>query len=125
MRMALITVLMAVGCTAAVDSGPPVLERSTPEREGIPSAAIEVFVDAVAESGFEVHSFMMLRHGKVVTDGWVGLTIGRDRPGRGGDTAFDAEARIPGLLTEAEAFNDALDCSMSPWASRTCGSSPL
>src|SRR5690606_2087565 len=34
------------------------------------SSGIEAFLDAVARSEFEVHSFMLLRHGKVVAEGW-------------------------------------------------------
>ncbi len=47
--------------------------RSTPEAEGISSAAISRFVDALAEPGRPleaVHSLMLLRHGKVVAEGW-------------------------------------------------------
>ncbi|MEJ2239321.1 MAG: serine hydrolase, partial [Gemmatimonadales bacterium] len=46
------------------------LERSTPEREGVSSAAIVDFLDAVAQSDHEFHSFMLLRHGKVIAEGW-------------------------------------------------------
>jgi CubicO group peptidase (beta-lactamase class C family) len=46
------------------------LERSIPEREGVSSAAIVDFLDAVAQSDHEFHSFMLLRHGKVIAEGW-------------------------------------------------------
>ena len=46
------------------------LERSTPEAEGVAPEGIEAFLDGVAESELEVHSFMLLRHGKVVAEGW-------------------------------------------------------
>lgn len=46
------------------------LPRSTPEAEGVSSPAIIDFLDAVAASPHELHSFMMLRHGKVVAEGW-------------------------------------------------------
>lgn len=46
------------------------LEKSTPEAEGISSAAIEGFLDKVKESLDELHSFMLLRHGRVVAEGW-------------------------------------------------------
>jgi CubicO group peptidase (beta-lactamase class C family) len=46
------------------------LERSTPEREGVTSAAIIDFLDAVEQSNHEFHSFMLLRHGKVIAEGW-------------------------------------------------------
>lgn len=49
---------------------PFVLPRSTPEQQGISSAAIRNFLDAVQKSGQEFHSLMILRHGNVITEGW-------------------------------------------------------
>lgn len=46
------------------------LSRSTPESQGIASAAISDFIDAVAQDGQELHSLMVLRHGQVVVEGW-------------------------------------------------------
>ena len=46
------------------------LPRSTPEAEGVASAGIEAFLDAVAREQFELHSLMVLRHGKVIAEGW-------------------------------------------------------
>ncbi|MDZ4401732.1 serine hydrolase [Prosthecobacter sp.] len=46
------------------------LARSMPEAEGVSSKAILDFLDAVAREKFELHSFMMLRHGKVIAEGW-------------------------------------------------------
>ncbi|MDB6137306.1 MAG: class beta-lactamase-related serine hydrolase [Verrucomicrobiaceae bacterium] len=46
------------------------LPRSTPEAEGVDSKGIEAFIDAIAHSKHELHSFMMLRHGKVISEGW-------------------------------------------------------
>jgi CubicO group peptidase (beta-lactamase class C family) len=49
------------------------LPVSTPEAEGIPSSAILDFIDAVEQHDDPldaVHSFMLLRHGKVVAEGW-------------------------------------------------------
>jgi CubicO group peptidase (beta-lactamase class C family) len=46
------------------------LPRSTPEQEGVSAAGISRFVDATAQSKTEFHSFMFLRHGKVVAEGW-------------------------------------------------------
>lgn len=46
------------------------LPRSTPEAEGVSSAGIQAFIDAIAHSKHELHSFMMLRHGKVIAEGW-------------------------------------------------------
>ena len=47
-----------------------VLPRSTPEAEGVSSNAIIQFLDAAAKSKTEFHSFMLLRHGKVIAEGW-------------------------------------------------------
>lgn len=52
---------------------PPVsndLQRSTPESQGIASTAILQFVEAVESQVHELHSFMLLRHGNVVAEGW-------------------------------------------------------
>ena len=45
------------------------LPRSTPEQQGVSSAAILNFVDAL-EKIDSVHSFMLLRHSNVVAEGW-------------------------------------------------------
>src|SRR5690349_6206555 len=46
------------------------LPRSVPETEGVSSSGINDFLDAIAKSKHEFHSFMFLRHGKVVAEGW-------------------------------------------------------
>ena len=46
------------------------IPRSTPETEGISSASISRFVDATSKSKTEFHSFMLLRHVKVIAEGW-------------------------------------------------------
>src|SRR6476469_4497790 len=46
------------------------LPRNTPEAEGVSSGAIITFLDSVAKSKHEFHSFMVLRHGKVIAEGW-------------------------------------------------------
>ncbi len=46
------------------------LARSTPEAQGISSAAILRFTEAVEQNIHELHSFMLLRHGNVVAEGW-------------------------------------------------------
>ena len=46
------------------------LIRSTPEAEGVSSEGINNFIDAVSKSKHELHSFMILRRGKVVSEGW-------------------------------------------------------
>jgi CubicO group peptidase (beta-lactamase class C family) len=67
-RLVISTVLLTViGCTAQDTT---LLERSVPEREGVSSEAILGFLDAVKTSDHEFHSFMFLRHGKVIAEGW-------------------------------------------------------
>ena len=46
------------------------LARSTPEAQGVSAAGILDFLDAVERENFELHSLMMLRHGKVIAEGW-------------------------------------------------------
>lgn len=46
------------------------LARSEPEAQGVAAAGILDFIDAIEREKFELHSFMMLRHGKVVAEGW-------------------------------------------------------
>jgi len=46
------------------------LTRSTPETEGVSSEGILRFVEAAEKSNIEFHSFMFLRHGKVIAEGW-------------------------------------------------------
>ncbi len=46
------------------------LPRSTPEAEGVASPGILAFLDAIAQSKYELHSFMLVRHGRVVAEGW-------------------------------------------------------
>src|ERR1700744_4333192 len=46
------------------------LPRSLPENEGVSASAISRFIDAAAQSRTEFHSFMLLRHGNVVAEGW-------------------------------------------------------
>ena len=49
---------------------PVALPRMTPESQGISSKAISQFIKAIGESGIQWHSFMLLRHGNVVAEGW-------------------------------------------------------
>ena len=46
------------------------LPRSAPEAEGVSSQHVINFLDAVSGSNHEFHSIMILRHGKVVAEGW-------------------------------------------------------
>jgi len=46
------------------------LPVSTPEAEGVSSAGILKFLDAIEKGQNELHSFVILRHGKVISQGW-------------------------------------------------------
>ncbi|MCL5996132.1 MAG: beta-lactamase family protein [Chloroflexi bacterium] len=44
--------------------------RGVPEAQGISSSAISAFVDTAEKNIDALHSFMLLRHGQVVAEGW-------------------------------------------------------
>lgn len=48
------------------------LERSTPEAEGVDPRGLEKYFEAVKKSGQDLHSLMIIRHGKVVAEKWFG-----------------------------------------------------
>jgi CubicO group peptidase (beta-lactamase class C family) len=65
---AIILCFSAISCTEK-----PVgksLPRSTPEAEGVSSKDIITFLDSIKVRRHEFHSFMYLRHGKVIAEGW-------------------------------------------------------
>ncbi len=48
------------------------LPRSTPAAENVNAAGITNFLDAVKKSGQDLHSLMIVRNGKVVSEQWLG-----------------------------------------------------
>ncbi len=68
--------LFSVGITLLLGAMPSAhaadgsLPRSTPETEGIPSQAIVDFVKAADKNINTFDSFMIVRHGKVIAEGW-------------------------------------------------------
>jgi CubicO group peptidase (beta-lactamase class C family) len=64
----------AVVCAAlvlgAADRAPFSLPRSTPEAQGVSSAGLLGFIDAAEKQVDALHSFMLVRHGHVVAEGW-------------------------------------------------------
>jgi hypothetical protein len=56
--------------TSREGAGAGKLPRSTPEAEGVSSAGILAFLEAVRQSKHELHSVMVVRHGRVVAEGW-------------------------------------------------------
>lgn len=69
--------LLFLGCAAsaiaAADSAassPAALPRATPESQGVASAALLQFIEAAETKKVGLHSVMLLRHGRVVLEGW-------------------------------------------------------
>ncbi|GHV51553.1 penicillin-binding protein [Bacteroidia bacterium] len=57
-------------CSPATDS--PSLPRSTPAAENVDKEGISNYLAAVKETGEDLHSLMIVRHGKVVAEQWFG-----------------------------------------------------
>jgi len=51
-------------------AGSAALPRSSPEAQGVSSAGIRAFVEAADRQVIAMHSFMLVRHGRVVAEGW-------------------------------------------------------
>ena len=45
------------------------LPRATPESQGVPSEAVSALIDRLEEQDGMVHSYMLIRHGKVIAEG--------------------------------------------------------
>lgn len=61
-------VLLAGGVTVA--RGAEALPRSTPESQGVSSAGVRAYVEAADRMVGTMHSFLLVRHGKVVCEAW-------------------------------------------------------
>jgi CubicO group peptidase (beta-lactamase class C family) len=61
---------VAVFALAAAPSSAADLPRSAPEAQGVSSAAVREFVRAADKDIDSLHSFMLVRHGHVVAEGW-------------------------------------------------------
>ncbi|MBP7051756.1 MAG: serine hydrolase [Phycisphaerae bacterium] len=59
--------LIVGSCTVCIGSELP---RSNPEAQGVSSAAVLAFIEAADADIDAMHSFMLLRHGHVVAEGW-------------------------------------------------------
>jgi CubicO group peptidase (beta-lactamase class C family) len=69
MRALLLVLALSSGARLSAQSA-SALPRSTPEQQGISSAAILAFVQAADTSVDAMNSFMLVRHGHVVAEGW-------------------------------------------------------
>jgi CubicO group peptidase (beta-lactamase class C family) len=67
--IAVFVVLANSLCSAAEPVTSP-LPRSSPEAQGISSAAVLAFIEAADKDIDAMNSFMLLRHGNVVAEGW-------------------------------------------------------
>lgn len=72
---------LALACLAGAAHASPVhrLPRSTPEAEGVPSAALLEFVEAADARIDGLHSLMLVRHGRVIAEGWWAPYTADDR----------------------------------------------
>ncbi len=70
-RLSVLVLVLAIG-VAARPIEPPSFSfpRSTPEAQGISSAAILPFVEEAEQKLDALHSIMIVRHGQVVAEGW-------------------------------------------------------
>src|SRR3989442_4981913 len=62
--------LCLAAAVSASEKSSSALPRSTPEAQGISSAAILDFIQAADRQVKEMNSFMLVRHGSVVAEGW-------------------------------------------------------
>src|SRR4051794_37381151 len=67
--MKTLLLLVLLTCTASTSFAEG-LPRSSPEAQGVSSAAISSFVEAANKDVQSLHSFMLVRHGHVVAEGW-------------------------------------------------------
>lgn len=63
----LVIVIFFISCNKKETDSLP---RSVPEAEGVSTENILKFIEAVERSNHELHSFMFVRHGKVIAEGW-------------------------------------------------------
>ena len=76
--LAAVLALVAISCPeqneitgyAETEGGKVNLPRSTPEEQGVSSRAILNFLEKIQQSNTELHSFMLVKNGKVITERW-------------------------------------------------------
>lgn len=69
--LAILIAVFAISCkNASVPLDSAALPAGIPEAEGISSEAILTFLDSVQNSRHEFHGLVIVRHGKVITEGW-------------------------------------------------------
>ena len=73
MKTFIVAVVLVCLGVVGVSGESSALPRSTPEEQGISSSAIVAFIEAAdrqAATTNAIHSFMLVRHGQVVAEGW-------------------------------------------------------
>jgi CubicO group peptidase (beta-lactamase class C family) len=68
--ISLLLLLCSGSISRAADTSSNRMPRSSPEKQGISSSAILAFVEAADEKIDSMNSFMLVRHGHVVAEGW-------------------------------------------------------
>lgn len=68
MRLCLFAIAGALLVVSSVQADP--LPRSTPESQGVSSAAIRSFIETANEKIDTLHSIIIMRHGYIVAEGW-------------------------------------------------------
>ena len=67
---AVLAAVVALSAASAAAAVPQPFPRATPESQGVPSEAVLDLVERLHAEGDWVHAYMLIRHGKVVAEGW-------------------------------------------------------
>src|SRR5258708_3295876 len=69
LRLTAIAAILLIAHGSALGASMP-LPRSSPEGQGVSSAVVRAYIEAADRQVNTMHSFMLVRHGKVVAEGW-------------------------------------------------------
>jgi len=69
-RLSTFAAVMLLGVHYPARGAAIALPRSAPESQGVSSAGIREYVEAANRQVTNMHSFMLVRHGRVVAEGW-------------------------------------------------------
>ena len=69
-KLSLLLLVCAGSVCHAANNSSRTLPRSSPEKQGIASTAILEFIEAADQKIDTMNSFMLVRHGHVVAEGW-------------------------------------------------------
>ena len=62
--------LIGLVCLLTFSAFSQTLPRSTPEAEGVSSETIQKYIEKIDPKRHELHSYMLIRHGKVISEAW-------------------------------------------------------